>query len=50
MNLVDEENEPEDFEGDDFGDDDDAEYHSHEDGEQVNCVVHRVLCSTKQTN
>lgn len=27
---------------------DDAEYHNHEDGEQVSCVVQRVLCSAKQ--
>lgn len=55
MNLVDEagkkeEDEPEDFEVGDFGDNDDAEYHNHEDGEQVNCVVQRVLCSAKQTS
>lgn len=34
--------------GDGFGGENDARYHSHEDEEQVNCIVQHVPCSAKQ--
>lgn len=38
------------FEGDDFEGEEDDELHSHEEGETVNCVVKRVICTAKQIN
>ncbi|XP_012849859.1 PREDICTED: uncharacterized protein LOC105969631 [Erythranthe guttata] len=53
LNLVDDpekrdDSENEGYEVDKSEEDEETEYHSHENGEQVNCVVQRVLCSARQ--